>query len=92
MVRYDDDTLIALVPDIGQIEAAEVCSRIGREIVMSGLAHGSSVRVGAATCPDDSGSFEELLQIARKASIDTVETMSDLAFLSIASQEIKPPS
>jgi len=92
VARYDADTLIALVPDIGQIEAAEVCSRIGREIVMSGLAHESSVRVGAATCPDDGDSFEELLLIAKKASIDSVETMSDLAFLSIASQEIKPPS
>ena len=92
VARYDADTLIALVPDIGQIEAAEVCSRIGREIVMSGLAHESSVSVGAATCPDDGDTFEELLLIARKASIDSVETMSDLAFLSIASQEIKPPS
>jgi len=92
VARYADDTLIALVPDIGQIEVADVCSRIGREIVMAGLAHESSVSLGAATRPDDGDSFDELLQIARKASIDSVETMSDLAFLSVASQEIKPPS
>ncbi|HKA17642.1 MAG TPA: HD domain-containing phosphohydrolase [Blastocatellia bacterium] len=92
VARYDDDTLIALVPDIGQIEASEVCSRIGREIVISGLAHESSVSVGAATCPDDGDSFDELLLIARKQSVDSVETISELAFLSVASQEIKPPS
>jgi putative nucleotidyltransferase with HDIG domain len=92
VARYDDHTLIALVPDIGQIEAAEVCSRIGREIVMAGLAHESSVSVGAATCPDDGDSFDELLLLARKASIDSIDTMSELAFLSIASQHTKAAS
>jgi hypothetical protein len=59
--------------------------------VISGLAHESSVSVGAATCPDEGDSFEELLLIARKRSVDPVETISELAFLSVASQDIKPP-
>jgi putative nucleotidyltransferase with HDIG domain len=92
VARYDNDTLIALVPDIGQIEATEVCSRIAREIVISGLAHESSIAVGAATCPDDGDSFDELLLLARKSSLDSVETISDLAFLSVESQHSKAPS
>jgi diguanylate cyclase (GGDEF)-like protein len=92
VARYDDDTLIALVPDIGQIEAAEVCSRIAREIVISGLAHESSITVGSATCPDDGDSLNELLLLARKSSLDPVETVSDLAFLLVSSQQSKAPS
>jgi diguanylate cyclase (GGDEF)-like protein len=92
VARYDRDCLIALLPDSGQIEAGEVCSRIGREIVMAGLAHDSSVSVGAATGPDDGDSFENLLRAARASSIDCVGTMSDLAFLTFANQHTKPPS
>ena len=92
VARYDDDTLIALVPDIGQIEAAEVCSRINREIVIAGLVPETSVSVGAATFPDDGDSLDELLLIARKSSIDSVEALSELAFLSVTSQQTKAAS
>ena len=92
LVRYDSDSLIALLPDSGQIEASEICGRIGREIAVSGLAHVSSITVGAATTPDDGDSFDDLLRAARDASIDSVETMSDLAFLAVANQQTKAPS
>ncbi len=92
VARYEGDSLIALLPDSGEIEAAEVCGRIGREIVMAGLAHDSSVCVGSATTLGDDDSFEELLRAARTASIDCVGTMSDLAFLNFASQPAKVPS
>ncbi|HLF83561.1 MAG TPA: HD domain-containing phosphohydrolase [Blastocatellia bacterium] len=92
VARYESDSLIALLPDSGQIEASGVCSRIGREIVMAGLAHDSSVSVGAATSPDDGDSFENLLRAARTASIDCAGTMSDLAFLTFANQHTKSPS
>ncbi len=92
VARYESASLIALLPDSGQIEASEVCSRIGREIVMAGLAHDSSVSVGAATNPDDGDSFEELLRAARTAGIDCVGTMSDLAFLTVGNEHTKAPS
>lgn len=92
VARYDSDCLIALLPDSGQIEAGEVCSRIGREIVMAGLVHDSSVSVGAATGPDDRDSFEDLLRAARAASVDCVGTMSDMAFLTFGNQHTKAPS
>ncbi len=92
VARYGSDSLVAVLPDSGQIEVSEVCSRIGREIVMAGLAHESSVSVGAATTPGDGDSFDDLLQAARRTSIDSVETMSDLAFLTVASQQTKAPS
>ncbi|HLF83552.1 MAG TPA: hypothetical protein VI837_05200, partial [Blastocatellia bacterium] len=80
------------LPDSGQIEASGVCSRIGREIVMAGLTHDSSVSVGAATSPDDGDSFEDLLRAARTASIDCVGTMSDLAYLTFENRHTKSPS
>lgn len=92
VARYESDSLIALLPDSGQIEASEVCSRIGREIVMAGLARDSSVSVGAATGPDDGDSFEDLLRAARTASIDCVGTMSEMAFLTFGNQHTKAPS
>jgi len=92
VARHGTDSLIAILPDSGQIEASEVGSRIGREIVMAGLGHDSSVSVGAATSPDDGDSFEDLLRAARSASIDCVGTMADMSFLSVASQHTKPPS
>ena len=92
LARYENDSLIALLPDSGQIEASEICGRIGREIAISGLAHDFSISVGAATTPDDGDSFDDLLRAARQASIDSVETMSDLAFLAVANQQTKAPS
>jgi diguanylate cyclase (GGDEF)-like protein/putative nucleotidyltransferase with HDIG domain len=92
VARYESDSLIALLPDSGQVEASEVCSRIGREIVMAGLANDSSVSVGAATSPDDGDTLENLVRAARAASIDCIGTMSDLAFLAYANQHTKAPS
>jgi diguanylate cyclase (GGDEF)-like protein len=92
VARYEDDSLIAVLPDSGQIEASEICSRIGREIVLAGSAHDGSVSVGAATSPDDGDSFDELLRAAYKTSVDCVGTMSDLAFLTFADQHTKSPS
>lgn len=92
VARYESDSLIAVLPDSGQIEASEVCCRIGREIVIAGLAHDASVCVGAATSPDDGDSFADLLRVARTASIDCVGPMSDVAFLTFASQNTKAPS
>jgi len=89
VARFAGDTLIALLPDSGQIEASEVCSRIARETVIGGLGHESSVSVGAATSPDQGDSFEELLHAARAASFDCVATVSDLSFGSFASQHTK---
>src|SRR6185503_6940767 len=51
VVRYESDSLIALLPDSGQVEASEICSRIGQEISMCELLQGISVSVGAATSP-----------------------------------------
>jgi putative nucleotidyltransferase with HDIG domain len=92
VARCESGSLIALLPDSGEIEAGEVCSRIGREIVMSGLAHDSSVCVGSATTRHDGAGFEDLLRAARAASIDCVGTMSDLAFLNFASHHTKVTS
>jgi diguanylate cyclase (GGDEF)-like protein len=92
LARYESGSLIALLPDSGQIEASEICGRIGREIAISGLAHDFSISVGAATTPDDGDGFEELLRAARQASTDSVEVMSELAFLAVANQQTKAPS
>jgi len=92
VARYDTSSLIAVLPDSGQIEASEVSSRIGREIVMAGLAHDSSVSVGTATSPDDGDSFEHLLGAARTASIDCVGTMSDFSFVPSPNEHTKAPS
>jgi diguanylate cyclase (GGDEF)-like protein/putative nucleotidyltransferase with HDIG domain len=92
VVRYESDCLIALLPDSGQIDASEVCSRIGQEIAMSEPVHDISVSVGVATSPDDGDCFEELLQAARAASVDCYGAMSDLAFLTFANQNTKSPS
>ena len=89
VARFSNDSLIALLPDSGQVEASDVCSRIARETVVAGLAHGSSVSVGAATSPDHGDSFEELLQAARASSFDCVTNVSDLAFVSFANQQTK---
>lgn len=92
VARYDTGSLIAVLPDSGQIEASEVSSRIGREIVMAGLGHDSSVSVGTATSPDDGDSFEGLLRAARTASIDCVGTMPDLSFVTSTNERTKAPS
>ena len=92
VARYESDSLIAVLPDSGQSAASEVCSRIGREIVLAGLANDSSVSVGTATSADGGDSFEDLLQTARTASIDCVGTMSNMAFLAYADEHTKAPS
>ena len=92
VVRYENDSLIELLPDSGQIEASEICTLIAQEIAMSELAHDISVSVGAATSPDDGDCFEELVQRARGASVDCFGTMSELAFLTFSSQHTKPAS
>ncbi|HZM85232.1 MAG TPA: GGDEF domain-containing protein, partial [Blastocatellia bacterium] len=92
VARYESDSLIALLSESGQGEAAEISGRIGREIVMAGFAHNSTVCVGAATSPYDGDSLDDLLRAARTASIDCVGAMSDLAFLTIANLHTKAPS
>ena len=91
VARFESDLLIAVLPDSGQTAVSEICSRIGREIVMAGLAHDSSASVGAATSPHDGDSFDDLVRVARSTSVDCV-SMPDLAFLTIANQHTKSPS
>ncbi|MEK6322092.1 MAG: HD domain-containing phosphohydrolase [Acidobacteriota bacterium] len=92
VARYESHSLIALLPDSGQSDAAEVCSRIGREIAMSGFSDDSSVSVGVASSPDDGDGFEGLVQAARASSVQCVGTMSDLAFVTFENQATKAPS
>jgi diguanylate cyclase (GGDEF)-like protein/putative nucleotidyltransferase with HDIG domain len=89
VARYESNSLIALLPDSGEIEAAEAGSRIGREIVLAGFGHGLSVSIGAATSPDDGDGFEDLLQAARTASVDSAGTVSDLALLTFENRTTK---
>jgi diguanylate cyclase (GGDEF)-like protein/putative nucleotidyltransferase with HDIG domain len=92
VAKYESDTLIAILPNSGQIEASEVCSRIGREVVLARLASDSSVSVGAATVPIDGDSFDEILLTAVDSSIDCVGAMSDLSFIAFANHDTKAPS
>lgn len=82
VARYESESLIALLPDVGRSSVDEVCSRIGREIAMGGFPSEISVSVGAATTPDEGDSFEDLLQIALTASVDSSGTMTDFALIS----------
>ena len=43
VARYESDSLIAVLSESGHTETSEICSRIGREIVIAGLAHDSTV-------------------------------------------------
>ena len=92
VARYESESLIALLPDIGRSAVDEVCSRIGREIAMGGFSSEISVSVGAATTPDDGDSFEDLLQVAQTASIDSSGTMSEFALITFEQRTTKAPS
>lgn len=92
VARYESDSLIALLPESGRSDAAEICSRIGREIMMAGFDHDLSVSVGLATLPDDGASFEDLLRAARTSKVDSVGTMPDLALISFENRATKAPS
>lgn len=92
VARYESDSLIALLPESGRSDAAEICSRIGREIMMAGFDHDLSVSVGLATLPDDGASFEDLLRAARTAKVDSVGTMPDLALITFENRTTKAPS
>jgi diguanylate cyclase (GGDEF)-like protein/putative nucleotidyltransferase with HDIG domain len=92
VARYESESLIALLPDLGRSAVDEVCSRIGREIAMGGFPSEISVSVGAATTPDDGDSFEDLLQVAQNASIDSSGTMSDFGLITFEQRSTKAPS
>ena len=92
VARYESESLIALLPDIGRSAVDEVCSRIGREIAMGGFPSEISVSVGAATTPDDGNSFEDLLQVGRTDSIDSSGTMSDFSLITFEQRATKAPS
>ena len=92
VARYESESLIALLPDISRSAVDEVCSRIGREIGMGGFPSEISISVGAATTPDDGDSFEDLLQVAHTASIDSSGTMSDFALITFEQRTTKAPS
>ena len=92
VVRYEADSVIALLPDSGPLEATEICNRIGQEIVISEFADNTSVSVGAATSPDDADRFEELVEAARAASVDCFGTLSGMPFLAFPNQHTKSPS
>jgi diguanylate cyclase (GGDEF)-like protein/putative nucleotidyltransferase with HDIG domain len=92
VARYETESLVALLPDIGRSAVDEVCSRIGREIAMGGFPSEISVSVGAATTPDDGDSFDDLLAVARTASVDSSGTMSDFALITFEQRTTKAPS
>jgi diguanylate cyclase (GGDEF)-like protein/putative nucleotidyltransferase with HDIG domain len=62
--RHTDNAFVALLPDSGQPEAAEVSSRMREAIYKAGSLQDIEVNLGAATSPGDGDSFEELLRVA----------------------------
>jgi diguanylate cyclase (GGDEF)-like protein len=92
VARYESDSLVAVLPDSGQIEASDVCTRIGREIIISGLAHNYSILIGSATSPDQGEAFDDLVYTAQNSSVDCVGSLADLAFHSFPDEPVKSPS
>jgi diguanylate cyclase (GGDEF)-like protein/putative nucleotidyltransferase with HDIG domain len=62
--RHTDNAFVALLPDSGQREAAEVGIRMREAIYKAGSLKEIEVNLGAATSPGDGDSFEELLHVA----------------------------
>ena len=62
--RHTDNAFVALLPDSGQREAAEVGIRMREAIYKAGSLKDIEVNLGAATSPGDGDSFEELLHVA----------------------------
>ncbi len=62
--RQADDTIVVMLPGLGQAEASEAQARIGEAINRAGY-RGESLSMGAATLPGHGNDLEELLQAAR---------------------------
>jgi len=92
VARYENSSLIALLPDSGQLEVAEACRRIGSELVLAGFPEDLSVTIGAATSPEDGDGLEGLLRAARTASVDPTAAISDLDFQRFETGPTKAPS
>ncbi|HSB12225.1 MAG TPA: HD domain-containing phosphohydrolase [Blastocatellia bacterium] len=93
IARYDSNCLVAVLPESGQHQAAEISRRIATEIAIAGFGRDSSVRLGSGTGPDYGSNFRDLFESARANSFDVIGAMADLGFTPVMEhQTTKAPS
>ncbi len=61
--RFDEGTLVVVLPGAGSLEVALVARRIGQAAVRKG----TSVSIGGASFPDDTDHPDDLVQLAEKS-------------------------